>query len=420
VEVTNTLAVDFLTGFQRHTREIVRHLPGPDATGPLRVVPIVWCRSIRDFRRLTDAEAARLAGGVVPRPGTSIAPAPSGLRRALRPVTGSAPVAAARQLVARHRDPAGPLPLLRSLRVAPEPGSILFDLEAAWEDPLSRVDLLPRLASAGVTTTALIADVMPVQFPQWFRAGTVERFGPFIRAHLRRSAAFAWISRATERDSRELARSIGVPHELAGRVVTLGADAPGKGADQPLADVAGTRYLLCVGTLEPRKHQDLAIDVFDRLRDRRPDLALVLVGRRGWGVDDLVARIEAHPEHGRRLHWRGALADDELSTLYRHAFVALVPSRYEGFGVPVIEAVASGVPTISSDAGALPEAGGDLVEYAGPDDLDRWVALVERHLDDPAHHRAARARLVGHAPPSWAAAAEGVEAMLAEAAAGRR
>ena len=55
VEVTNTLAVEFLTGFQRHTREIVRRLPGPDATGEVRVVPIRWCRSIRDFRRLTDA-----------------------------------------------------------------------------------------------------------------------------------------------------------------------------------------------------------------------------------------------------------------------------------------------------------------------------------------------------------------------------
>jgi glycosyltransferase involved in cell wall biosynthesis len=420
VEVTNTLAVDFLTGFQRHTREILRHLPGPDATGSeVSIVPIRWCPSIRDFRRLTTAETQRLADLAPTGARVGTAPPPSGVRRAIRRAAALPPIAALRHEVARRRDPAGSLSLLESLRVEFEPGSILFDLEAAWEDPAGRVDLLPRLAAAGVTTTALIADVMPELHPEWFRPGTVERFSPFIRAHLRHSAAFAFISHATERESRTLARSIGIGHELSGRVVTLGSDLPAVGADRPLPAVDGQRYLLCVGTLEPRKHQDLALDVFDRLRDEHPDLALVLAGRVGWGVDDLVARITDHPELGRRLHWLGSVTDDDLATLYRHAHLALVPSRDEGYGVPVVEALAHGVPTIASDAGALPEAGGDRVEYADPDDLERWVALVRRHLDEPADHDAARVRLAGYVGPTWAGAGAAIESLLADVARSR-
>jgi glycosyltransferase involved in cell wall biosynthesis len=322
--------------------------------------------------------------------------------------------------VQRRRDPAGPLAELRGLRVDFEAGSVLFDLEACWEDPARRTDLLPALAHAGVATTALIADVMPVTFPGWFRPGTVERFGPFVEAHLRHSAAFAWISHRTESDARDVARSLGIARELRGRVVTLGSDLPSPGAEHPPPDLAGRRYLLCVAPLEPRKNQALPLDVVDRLHPKPPDLAVVLVGRHGWGVESLVARIEDHPARGDAVRWLGSVTDDELATLYRHAFLAVVPSRYEGFGVPVVEALAHGTPTISSDRGALPEAGGDLVEYAGPDDVERWSALVERHLLDPAHHEATRRRLVGHRAPTWDATAAAVEGLLVEVAAEAR
>jgi glycosyltransferase involved in cell wall biosynthesis len=419
IEVTNTLAVDFLTGFQRHTREIVRHLPGPDATGDLRVVPIVWCRSLRDYRRLTDAEARRLhdPAPTTARAGGATSP---GWRRAIAPLATLAPVARLRHEVERRRDPAGTLRELAALRVTFEPGSILFDLEAAWEDPVARPELLADLGGRGVTTTALVADVMPELFPQWFRPGTVERFSPFIRAHLRHREGFAWISEATERDSHELAARLGIHRDLRGRVVTLGSDLPATGEEQPPPWMSGRRALLCVGTLEPRKHQDLALDVFERLRDRHPDVVLVLAGREGWGVDELVTRLRAHPDRHDRVRWLGSITDVELATLYRHAFLVLVPSRYEGYGVPVIEALAHGVPTISSDGGALPEAGGDLVEYAGPDDLDRWVELVERHLDDPAHHDEVRRGLAGHRLPTWSGAGSAIADLLVEVATSAR
>lgn len=416
VEVTNTLAVDFLTGFQRHTREIINRLPGPDTDGPVRFVPVTWCRALRAHRQLTAAEAGRLRAVHRPRPPKGPVAPHAATRRIAGRIAHLGPVDRVRHEWTRRHDPAGSLTELAALRVPWEPGSVLFDLEAAWEDPADRSALLPWLATRGVITTALIADVMPVLFPHWFREGTVKRFTPFIEAHLRHSSSFAFISECTRRDSVEWARRLGVARRPDGVTVTLGADAPGTGRVEPLPGLAGHRYVLCVATLEPRKNQALALDVFDRLRDRHPDLALVFVGRSGWHVEGLVDRIRNHPDFGGRLRWDGGATDDDLATLYRHAHLALVPSWYEGYGVPAIEALAAGVPVVASTGGAVPEAAGDIGELAAPDDLEAWTALVERHLTDPVHHRAMRERVARFAAPTWGDAAGAIERWMYEVA----
>ncbi|MHB1138586.1 MAG: glycosyltransferase, partial [Microthrixaceae bacterium] len=87
--------------------------------------------------------------------------------------------------------------------------------------------------------------------------------------------------------------------------------------------------------------------------------------------------------------------------LYEHAFLSLAPSRYEGLGVPVIEALAHGCATIASTGGALPEAGAGATELLAPDDVDAWTAAIRRHLEDPEHHRAAVDRATAYRPPTW-------------------
>ncbi len=169
-----------------------------------------------------------------------------------------------------------------------------------------------------------------------------------------------------------------------------------------------------VGTVEPRKNQALALDVFDAVADAHPDLGLVLVGKRGWKVEDLIERIERHPQAGRRLLWLQEVDDDRLGELYRGAFLSLTPARYEGLGMTVTEAMQFGTPVIASTAGALPEAGGDAAEYAGPDDVAAWVGLIERHLTDVDHHRAAVARARDHRPPTWDSSADAVRVAMDE------
>jgi len=268
----------------------------------------------------------------------------------------------------------------------------------------------------GVHSAVLVADVMPELFPEWFDSGQLRLFGGWLRAHLEHSGSFICISQNTADDLREVAARQGVPGELPVVVVPLGADFT---AVEPrpleLPPQMG-RFLLVVGTLEPRKNQELVISAFDRLRRRHDDLGLVLVGRRGWLVDDLAERIRAHPEFGRRLLWPERVDDAQLAWLYRHAFCTVAPSRYEGLGVPVMEALHHGCATISSSGGALPEAGAGLVEVIDPDDVDGLCVLVEQHLLDPAHHERSRARAATYEAPSWSDATAAIAAALSDLA----
>lgn len=412
VEVTNTLEVPYVTGLQRLTREVVARLPGAsDVSAPVRVVPLVWSGHLRDYRRLTAGEHARLTGpvGAPSRDGAAAAaearlPAP--VVQALRTVSRSRPVQRARRRWRSTRADA-PLPELEALRVDLWPaGSTFVDLEAAWHDPVPRAELLPRLRDAGVRTVAVVADVMPELFPQWFDPGARAKFEGWLDAHLRNSDHFACISACTERDLLAHAARVGV--DVAGRtsLLQLGADFTHTPETASGATAAGTearrRDLLVVSTIEPRKHQDLAIDVYDRLRDTHPDLRLRLVGKEGWLVDDLVERITGHPDAGTRVLWEHDLDDVALAERYDSAFLSLVPSRYEGYGAPVVESLARGLPAIVSTGGALPEAASGVAELVDPDDVEGWVAAVAAHLADPAHHATARARVASWTAPSWA------------------
>jgi alpha-1,3-rhamnosyl/mannosyltransferase len=126
-------------------------------------------------------------------------------------------------------------------------------------------------------------------------------------------------------------------------------------------------YVLVTGTLEPRKNVPRAIEAFASLPPELRDAhELVLVGARGWSADETFASVAAHSGRVRTL---GFVPDDDLRCLYRQATVFLYPSLYEGFGLPVLEAMLAGVPVLTSNVSSLPEVGGDAVAYADPLDV---------------------------------------------------
>jgi glycosyltransferase involved in cell wall biosynthesis len=416
VEVTNTLAVPYQTGFQRHTREILRRLPGPDSDGPIRFVPVKWCQECNAYRRLTEPEAQLLDHFVPP-----ATPPQSTLSRLARPVPD--PVADLVRTLAKrprvHRIRVRASAWLRARNHSPEHTALrinrwpedawLFDLEAAWHNAPHRSIILPRLHSEGVRTSTLIADVMPTQFPQWFDAGQIQLFSSFIDAHVEYSEKFLCISKCSERDVIDYAERTAPDTHLDTSLITIGGDfrSGSTSAARPASAPAG-RYLLSVGTVEPRKNHGFLLDAFDQLSSEYPDLGLVFVGMAGWMTGSTIERFERHPEFGKRFRWLGRTPDDELDALYEHAFLAVQPALYEGFGAPVAEALARGIPTLSSNGGALPEAGGDRAEYFDPQDLETLIVLLRRHLDDESHHQEMRDGLIGYVPPTWADAAAGV------------
>jgi glycosyltransferase involved in cell wall biosynthesis len=141
-------------------------------------------------------------------------------------------------------------------------------------------------------------------------------------------------------------------------------------------------YLLFVGTLEPRKNVPGLIKAYYQLRQETAvDVPLVLAGRKGWLYDEIFATID-ELELRPYVHHLENLPDEEVACLYAAAGLLALPSHYEGFGLPVLEAMHNGCPVICSNRGSLPEVAGTAGLLLEPDDTDGWVAAVQRVLGD--------------------------------------
>ncbi len=179
------------------------------------------------------------------------------------------------------------------------------------------------------------------------------------------------------------------------------------------------RYVLALGTLEPRKNLPTLIRAFDRLSRYDSELVLALGGPDGWGVDEIDAAI-AQAAHGSRVHKLGYVTDDERRDLLAGASAVAYPSHYEGFGHTPLEAMAAGVPVVAAAAGALPEVLGDAALFVDPDDEAALATELARAVaDEPV-----RATLIdrGHERVrlyTWDRAAEEMAALYHELAATR-
>jgi glycosyltransferase involved in cell wall biosynthesis len=141
-------------------------------------------------------------------------------------------------------------------------------------------------------------------------------------------------------------------------------------------------YLLCVGNRKPHKNLTVAVEVLSLLRTRHPDLRLVIAGPT-YADDDPVRRAAARLGVSEAVVDVGAVDDEELRDLYRGAACFLFPSRYEGFGLPVLEAMSAGSPVVASRCASVPEVVGEAGLLVNPDDPDEIARSVERVLEDP-------------------------------------
>lgn len=166
-------------------------------------------------------------------------------------------------------------------------------------------------------------------------------------------------------------------------------------------------YCLYVGTIEPRKNLDTLLDAYALLpQSARQQWPLVLVGYRGWRSEKLHARIEAAVKDG-WAHYLGFLDTEELPLIFSGARLFVFPSLYEGFGLPVLEAMASGIPVVCSNSSTLPEVAGDAAAMCAPQDVDALSQLILAGLEDEIWRSKAKSRgLLQAASFSWQRCAE--------------
>jgi glycosyltransferase involved in cell wall biosynthesis len=264
-------------------------------------------------------------------------------------------------------------------------------------------------AIRGVPTLVAVFDLTYVDLPD-----VVERRNlGYLRRHVPRTMTEAdgvlAISAFTARRIDEV-----FPGHPPVRVVDCGLD-PGflearspEPLDTPLPDA----YILCVGTLEPRKNLVALLRAYAGLDDGvRSAYPLVVVGRSGWGSADLPDDISRAVVD--EVRFTGYVDDAALPDVFRGASLFVFPSLYEGFGLPLLEAMASGVPAVVSDIAPFRAIGQDVVEYVDPSDRVAFTRAIERGLTERDTSRTARAQATAEAF-TWQRSARQLVAAIGE------
>ncbi|WP_296944469.1 glycosyltransferase [uncultured Massilia sp.] len=272
------------------------------------------------------------------------------------------------------------------------PGDIFFGLDLFLSGTAQNVELLADMRTRGVEVYFCMYDILPMLRPDVFPFGTEVHFGAFLRAVHRVADGIVCISRAV---ADELAGWIGAENLQRRSPLQLGwfhlgadidASAPSSGlppdAERVFAALARRPSFLMVGTVEPRKGHAQALAAFDLLWERGVDANLVIVGKEGWMVEQVAARLKDHPELGQRLFWLAGVSDEMLLKLYAGSSALLAPSEGEGFGLPLIEAAQHDIPIIARDIPVFREVAGAHAHYfsglaAGDlaDAVAGWIAL---------------------------------------------
>ena len=404
LECTTTVASRYRTGIQRMVRGIVE--AALTTPGPWTCVPIVYNGR---FFETVDRLPAPQTDGARPAGANAI----DVLRRAFHEARASVgryfpfvPLRAAlhsprlefylrrgvnalqnsRRWVGSFRH--------RGARIAFAPGDVLVLLDSTWSVDMSRE--LKRVRAGGARIWAVVQDLIPIDHPELAPEGLPMLLEAWLQRTVPLCDGLLAISRTVAGDlSAYLAR------RFAGRPVPqVHSFYPGAGLDPAMSDAEGLTAVaeafrshsasafIVVGTIEPRKDVGSIIAAFECLWSEGSDAALLLFGRAGWRSYELIDRVRAHPERGRRLFWFERASDAELDFAYRHATALIFASRCEGFGLPLVEAMQYGLPVLASDIPIFREIGGEYPQFFPAGDELALYEAVRRHIEARSSHPA--------------------------------
>jgi glycosyltransferase involved in cell wall biosynthesis len=269
-----------------------------------------------------------------------------------------------------------------------------------------------------------IHDLAFLHFPEILDDDARRYYGQ-VHASVRSAEAVIAVSQATRDDMVRLLdvpiERIDVVHEAAGP--EFRPPGPDDETERAFGDhtLHAGEFALFVSTLEPRKNLPLLLHALKICRDRRPGVGytLAVAGARGWRYQAIFDAVREH-ELEEAVLFLGPMSPEQLRWLYGHCQIYANPSRYEGFGLPVLEALACGAPTLASNTSSLPEIVGDAAPLLPPDNPQAWADAIEELWHDDAR----RAALSAAGPPqaarfSWRTAAEQTLAIYRRVAAAR-
>jgi glycosyltransferase involved in cell wall biosynthesis len=229
-----------------------------------------------------------------------------------------------------------------------------------------------------IPTVVSVMDVSYLHFPETFAKKDLYQLETWTKYSVKNAAKVFTISEASKNDIMKFYQKksddVVVTHL---GIKDIDADKRTKSMEEIHKKYnLSKNYFLFVGTLQPRKNITRLIEAFSLLKKKNPEIELVIVGRKGWKYDDILAAPEKY-EVKESVLFLDFVPDEDLPSLYGNALAYILPSLYEGFGLPVLEAMKYDCPVITSDCSSLPEAGGDAALYVNPEDVKDIAEKME-------------------------------------------
>lgn len=264
------------------------------------------------------------------------------------------------------------LPHAAGAEVRVDEGDIFLGLDLCSRIAPRRRNQYLDWQARGVRFAFVVYDLLPALHPDWFTSKGRKSFRHWLTTIAIHADMLVCISQAVAGDlERWLAGKLALSD--AGPAIRwfhlgtdLVAEANSGGSSSPVG-IAGShapdRWILMVGTVEPRKGYAAVLDAYEMLWAQGCSIGLVIVGQQGWHVDALVERLRTHPETGKRLLWLPNLDDAQLANLYRTLDGLIMASEGEGFGLPLIEAARNRMPILARDLPVFREVVGERATY---------------------------------------------------------
>jgi glycosyltransferase involved in cell wall biosynthesis len=276
-------------------------------------------------------------------------------------------------------------------------GDVFIGLDWAIDTMAAAEPQLRDWHRRGVSLHFLVHDLLPMFMPDMFHPYARGRFEDWLRRITGIADQLICVSRATASDLQRWMKGTSLSYQFGTAPVIsaspLGVDATlGTGTSKPRAHLSdamqGRPTLLMVGTIEPRKGYDQALEACEILWNQGIDFNLLIVGHFGWLMDTFRARLESHPKRDQQLFWLDDARDDELDAIYRASTALLAASWGEGYGLPLIEAARRGLPVIARELPVFREVMGNEARYFVAENASELADALRNMLASP------------HAPPA--------------------
>jgi glycosyltransferase involved in cell wall biosynthesis len=264
---------------------------------------------------------------------------------------------------------------------------------------LNDIALSNWIAQYSVRAIHLIHDLIPIANPEFCRPGEAERHRERILNALSSGTGIIGNSKATLEELASFAheRSTSVPPSVAAWIAGM------EESREVIPKSLKRPFFVTVGTIEARKNHLMLLRIWRRLVEELREAApvLVIVGQAGWEADEALQILNDPGTLENSVQTMQDCDDDELATWIAGARAVLMPSRAEGFGLPIIEALALGTPVIASDLPVFREIAGNIPLYLPPSDEKAWESYVRAFMSDNAERQGQVKRMASYRSPTW-------------------